>query len=249
MDQGQSNGDVQIPAADSLEFRLLMAYTRKRRPTDTRLQQDIPEREPSSAEPSEKISKEKGKHRKKRLRFSFFTKCIKPKTDDTHEKQPAVLDSDSIVKVDEMESMVSELTKISDSMHFTPCEIESDSDDVVQRIAELLRVHGDELSEKIKADKALHEALQSSFKYGFFKKVMDAFCRSIATDLATEQKDQKVDVALICEATSQLYGVTYHPMNRVMGFGAKYLQEKYSKWISRNMHVGNGEVEDDEEVQ
>lgn len=68
---------------------------------------------------------------------------------------------------------------------------------------------------------------------------MDAFCRSVTSELPTEQEDQKVDVALICEATSQLCGVNYHPMNRVLGFGAKYLQENYSKWISRNMHVGN----------
>lgn len=30
--------------------------------------------------------------------------------------------------VDEMENMVSELTEISDSVHFTPCDIESDGD-------------------------------------------------------------------------------------------------------------------------
>lgn len=89
---------------------------------------------------------------------------------------------------------------------------------------------------QIKADKALNEALQSSFKYGFFKKVMDVFCRSVSSELPTEQKDQKVNVALICEATNQLYGINYHPMNRVLGFGAKYLQDTgYSNWISRNI--------------
>ncbi|KAK7149926.1 hypothetical protein R3I94_009291 [Phoxinus phoxinus] len=238
MAQDPSNSDVQIPAEDSLEFRLLMSYARKRRPMDTSLQQDTPEREPC-----EKLRK---MHKKKKLRFSFITKCIKPKTDDPLAQQPAVLDSDN-GKVDEMENMVSELTEISDSVRFISSDIESDCDDVVQRLAEILRVHGDELDEKIKQDKALYETLQSSFKYSFFKKVMDVFSRSVAT----EQKDQKVDVALICEATSQLYGVKNHPMNRVLGFGAKYLQENYSQWISRNMHVGNGEVGDEsnEEVQ
>ncbi|XP_056101387.1 apoptosis facilitator Bcl-2-like protein 14 [Rhinichthys klamathensis goyatoka] len=239
MAQEHSNGDVQIPAVDSLEFRLLMSYARKRRPMDTSLQQDIPEREVS-----EKRSRRM--HKKKKLRLSFITKCIKPKTDDTPEPQQAALDDG---KVDEMENMVSELTEISDSVHFTSSDIESDGDDVVQRLAEILRLHGDELDEKIKKDKALYETLQSSFKYSFFKKVMDTFCRSVTLELPTE--DEKVDVALICEATSQLYGVNYHPMNRVLGFGAKYLQENYSKWISRNMHVGSAEVGDEskEEVQ
>lgn len=83
--QEHSNGDVQIPAENSLEFRLLMSYTRKRRPMDTSLQQDIPEREPS-----EKL-KAKRMHKKKKLRLSFIMKCIKPKTDDTPEPQQAVL--------------------------------------------------------------------------------------------------------------------------------------------------------------
>ncbi|XP_039523756.1 apoptosis facilitator Bcl-2-like protein 14 [Pimephales promelas] len=243
MAQEQSNGDVQIPAVDSLEFRLLMSYARKRRPMDTSLQQDILEKEPSEKRSSKT-------HKKKKLRLSFITKCIKPKTDDTPEPQQAALDSDE-GKVDEMENLVCELTEISDSVHFTSSDIEPDGDDdVVQRLAEILRVHGDELNEKIKKDKALYETLQSStFKYSFFKKVMDAVCGSVTLEPPTE--GQKVDVALICEATSQLYGVNYHPMNRVLGFGAKYLRENYSKWISRNMHAGNGEVEDEskEEVQ
>ncbi|XDV24594.1 hypothetical protein PO909_028722 [Leuciscus waleckii] len=251
MAQEHSNGDVQIPPEDSLEFRLVMSYARKRRPMDTRLQKDIPEREPS-----EKNGKANRIRIKKKSRFSFITKCIRPKTDDAPEPHQAVLDSDD-GKVDEMENIVSELTEISDSLHLKTegddsVHLETDGDDdVVQRLAEILRVHGDELDAKIKKDKALYEKLQSSFEYGFFKKVMETFCRSVTSELPTEQEDQRVDVALICEATSQLYGVNYHPMNRVLGFSATYLKENYSNWISRNMHVGNGEVGDEsnEEVQ
>lgn len=53
---------------------------------DTSLQQDIPEREPS-----EKNDKAKRIRKKKKLRFSFITKCIKPKTDDAPEQQQAVI--------------------------------------------------------------------------------------------------------------------------------------------------------------
>ncbi len=83
-DQQHSNGDVQTYAADSLEFKLLMAYARKRRPADTLLQQDVP----SSPQPAD--SKPKKKKRKKRL--SFFLKCIKPQTDEpANVLQPATL--------------------------------------------------------------------------------------------------------------------------------------------------------------
>ncbi|XP_016371966.1 uncharacterized protein LOC107711495 [Sinocyclocheilus rhinocerous] len=248
MDQQHSNGDVRTPAADSLEFKLLMAYTRKRRPTDTRLPQNVP----SSPQLPEEHGKPKKNKRKKRL--SSLLKCIKPQTDDVRVREPATFFSDG--KVKKMENMVSELTELSDSVHFTPCEIEPDGaedeeSDVARKLAELLREQGDELNEKIKADKVLLEALQSSLTYGFFMKVMEAFCGSVSPDVPPEQKDKKVNVALVCEATSQLVGVHYHPVTYVMGLGARYLQEKYSTWISRNMDVGNGEVGDEskEEVQ
>ncbi|KAL1275379.1 hypothetical protein QQF64_035002 [Cirrhinus molitorella] len=238
-DQQHSNGDIQMSAPDSLEYKLLMAYNRKRRPTDTRLQQDIP----SSPQPTEKNSKPQKNKRKKRL--SFLLKCIKPQTDEQPERQPATLIRSDDGKVDEMENMVRELTEISDSMCFIACEIEPDSSDVVEKLAELLREQGDELDKKIMADKELHEKLKSSFTYGFFKKVIETFCGGVSPDVPPEQKDKKVDVALVCEATSQLVGIRYHPKTYVMNLGAQYLRENYSAWISRNIHVGNGEVVDE----
>ncbi|XP_073694648.1 uncharacterized protein [Garra rufa] len=241
-DQQNSNGDVQTPAADSLEFRLLMAYTRKRRPADTRLQQDVP----SSPQPTEKHNIPRKNKRKNRL--SFILKCIKPQTDEPRERQPAILMSLDDGKVDEMEHIASELTEISDSVHFTPSELETDADDVVEKLAELLREKGDELDKKIMEDKELQEKLKSAFTYGFFKKVIDAFCGGVSPDVPPEQKDKKVEVALVCEATSQLIGLHYHPMTFVMNLGAQYLKENYSAWISRNVH---GEVGDEskDEVQ
>ncbi|XP_059367850.1 apoptosis facilitator Bcl-2-like protein 14 isoform X1 [Carassius carassius] len=247
MDQQHSNGDVQTSASDSLEFKLLMAYTRKRRPADTLLKQDVP----SSPQPAEDHSKPKKNKRHRRL--AFLLKCIKPQKDEpANLKQPATLARSDDGEVDEMENMVSALTEISDSVHFTPSDIEPDSDaDVVEKLVELLREHGDKLDRKIKEDKVLHEKLQSSLTYGFFKKVMEAFCGSVSPDVPPEQKDKKVNVALVCEATSQLVGLHYHPMTQVLGLGAQYLQDKYSTWINKNMHAGNGEVDDEskEEVQ
>lgn len=85
------------------------------------------------------------------------------------------------------------------------------------------------------ADKALRESLGASLTYGFFRRVMDAFCRSAPPELPPQQEPEKTTVALICEATSKLFGVDHHPMSRVLGFGAKYLQDKFPMWISRNI--------------
>lgn len=89
----QSDSDVQIPPEDSLEFRLLMAYTRKRRPADSRLQKTSTEQKTSTQEDNIERSRKKNKRFKKS--FSWLGKCIKPKTDDPIDsndtRQPAAL--------------------------------------------------------------------------------------------------------------------------------------------------------------
>ncbi|KAI7792127.1 putative apoptosis facilitator Bcl-2-like protein 14, partial [Triplophysa rosa] len=249
----QSDSDVQIPPEDSLEFRLLMAYTRKRRPADSRLQKNSTEQKTSTQEDNTERNKKKNKSFKKR--FSWLGKCIKPKTDDpvgsNDTRQPATLCSDA-ESVDGVEDMANKLTEISNSVHFPESDklesdgINSQDDALLQTIVDLLKEHGDRLNEQIMADKALSESLRASLTYGFFRRVMDAFCRSATPELPPQQAPEKTTVALICEATSKLFCVDHHPMSRVLGFGARYLQDKFPMWISRN--IGNAEVEDEEEV-
>lgn len=236
MAQEQGKADVQMPEADSLEFRLLMAYINKRRPTDTRLRQDVPQKERIKP----KVSRKK--------KFSFL-KCIKPQTDDNNDRpapQPATLQD---VKVDEIEKVADVLTEVSDSLDI-PSEIAEDGEDgnvdVAKQLAEMLRTHGDDLDERIKANLKLSEILKSSFRYSFFQKVLESFCISVSSDVPPpQQKDEKMNVALICEATSLLSSISLHPINLVLGFGAIYLQEKYPTWVSRNVQLGNGEVADE----
>ncbi|KAA0720759.1 hypothetical protein E1301_Tti011488 [Triplophysa tibetana] len=254
MNKEQSDSDVQIPPEDSLEFRLLMAYTRKRRPTDSRLQKTSTEQKTSTQEDNSERNKKKKKSFRKRI--SCLVKCIKPKTDDPIDsndtRQPAALCSDSD-NVDEVEDMANKLTEVSNSVHFPESDkLESDAshsqdEALLQRIVDLLKEHGDRLNEEIIADKVLSESLRASLNYGFFRRVMESFCRSAATpELPPQQEPEKTTVALICEATSKLFGVDHHPMTRVLGFGARYLQDKFPMWISRN--IDNAEVEDEEEV-
>ncbi|XP_051974252.1 apoptosis facilitator Bcl-2-like protein 14 [Xyrauchen texanus] len=249
MDEEQSNGDVQVPASDSPEYKLLIAYTRKRRPTDARLQKNRTESKTCSPEaPEDHIQLQK---RKKKGKFPVFLKCFKPSRneDDCYLRQPAAIEDET---VDDVEEMASKLTDISNSVHFTPCELEDDcgKDDIVQRIVELLREHGDKLDEKMKADKEFSQALQSSMTYSFFEKVMDTFFRRVTPEeLPPQEEKEDTEVALICEATNQLFGVDHHPMNRVLGFGAKYLQHKFPTWINRNTGNVDDVDESDEEVQ
>ncbi|XP_065121951.1 uncharacterized protein [Paramisgurnus dabryanus] len=254
MDTDQSNNHVQVLAEDSLEFRLLMAYTRKRRPTDSRLQKDRTEEKTLTTEDCDVRSKKKKKSLNKRISGLFM--CVKPQAkkrlDSEHMKGPAMVRDVSVVSdAEKVEDMASQLTEISNSVHLDPCDIESDGEDdpLIQKIVELLKVHGDELNEKIMADKALSESLASSLSYGFFTTVMDSFCTSATRELPPQEEAEKTEVALICEATSKLFGVDHHPMRRVLGFGAKYLQEKFPNWISINIGHVEDEEEDEEEIE
>ncbi|XP_056312369.1 uncharacterized protein LOC130223552 [Danio aesculapii] len=235
MAQDQVNTDLQMPGDKiKLELKLLMAYTYKRRPTDTRLQQIIQQKEHIKSRVSRK---------KKKI---SFLKCCKPQTDDDDDRpapQPATLQDCVDVKVAEMEKVASVLTEISDSLDIQS-DIAADGDDengdVVKQLADMLRTHGDDLDKKIKENTRLSQILQSSFGYSFFQKVLESFCRSVSSDVPPpQQEDEKMNVALICEATSLLSSMSLHPMNHVLGFGAHYLHEKYPTWVSRNMQLSN----------
>ncbi|TRY98718.1 hypothetical protein DNTS_010269, partial [Danionella cerebrum] len=244
----QDQNGVQMPESDSLEFRLLMAYARKKRPGDPLILQD-----PSKSEPSEVCDKPK-KSRRKKIKFSSLLKCIKPQTDDcrTLQREAASFESkketEKTYPEEGIEEVVDILKEITDSMVTVHQPLDTDcintgdcvprvladspdssslsEEEVVQKVAEMLRVHGDHFNEQIQGSRVLGDALRSVFRYDFFGKLMKAFCRG---------SNDKVNVAMVCEATTQLSSASFHPMSMVMGFGAKYLQENYSTWVSKNI--------------
>lgn len=69
--------------------------------------------------------------------------------------------------------------------------------------------------------------------YAFFERLTDSFLENVSADSTNETEDQLqcTKVAFALEVATRLTAVDNHPMNLVMGFGLKYLQEHFSPWI------------------
>ncbi|KAI7802345.1 apoptosis facilitator Bcl-2-like protein 14 [Triplophysa rosa] len=125
---------------------------------------------------------------------------------------------------------------------------QSDSEDVVDRLVELLKKSGDELNEKIKRNHVLLRYLQDSFTYSMFEKLTTTFIKSVVPEHQQIVRNRE-QIAWTFEVTSRLKALDLHPMNRVMGFGAKYIKDHFTPWVQ-----GHGgwekafDDDDDEEV-
>ncbi|MCI4389054.1 hypothetical protein PGIGA_G00093410 [Pangasianodon gigas] len=225
----------QIFPKDSIEYKLLLRYTQKKTTANSPPTQSNGVGEVNVASPTKPQDRRKSRKLKKH-RFLKIISCIRPVKEDDgpvtgKRRQPAAGDS-SRPDQEEVEQIVNKLTKITDRVHFLSTDIETDSDDVVERIVELLREHGDKLNEEIEKNHVLRKQLQDSLSYGFFKKVAQTFMQRLSPEeRPTTQSPQQAEIALTCELTSRLKAMDRHPMNRVLGFGAKYLQDYLSPWV------------------
>ncbi|KAF7248251.1 Apoptosis facilitator Bcl-2-like protein 14, partial [Varanus komodoensis] len=105
---------------------------------------------------------------------------------------------------------------------------------IIDTIVALLRKSGDELQDKMQKDKTFSQCISDLLSYAFFRKVADQFLEEVTVNLAAnhEVQDQSTKVAFAMELTARLTNMDRHPMNIVLGFGTKYLKEKFSPWIS-----------------
>ncbi|KAM6436665.1 apoptosis facilitator Bcl-2-like protein 14 isoform 1-T4 [Liasis olivaceus] len=124
---------------------------------------------------------------------------------------------------------------------------------IIDVIVALLRKSGDELQEKIQNDKTFCQRVWDMMaSYTFFRRVTDRFLEEPPIDSTVNSEDQvkSIKVALIMEATTKLLVMDNHPMNLVLGFGAKYLQENFSPWIQSQGGWGKAlRLPDQEEVE
>lgn len=76
--------------------------------------------------------------------------------------------------------------------------------------------------------------LQDSLSYGFFKKLARSFIHRLSPEeLPTSQSRKQAEIAITFELTSRLNAMDSHPMNRVLGFGATYLQDYFTPWVNQ----------------
>nr|XP_019960408.1 PREDICTED: apoptosis facilitator Bcl-2-like protein 14 [Paralichthys olivaceus] len=124
------------------------------------------------------------------------------------------------------------------------------ADDVERLIGLLLRETGDRLNEKELKDLSLAKEL--FWNYAFFKRIITTLLtrmgmRTSDPDSPGPHASPKTQIAVACEATSRLSAMDTQPMNRLLGYGSRYLKEYYSSWAQE--HGGyDAALESDEEV-
>ncbi|CAH7426982.1 Bcl2l14 [Phodopus roborovskii] len=115
------------------------------------------------------------------------------------------------------------------------CDSKKDGEDqIISRIVELLKYSGDHLGREMKKDKALMSSFQDGLSYSVFKTITDLFLRDVDTRGESEVKARGFKAALAIDAIAKLTAIDNHPMNRMLGFGTKYLKEYFSPWVQQN---------------
>lgn len=87
---------------------------------------------------------------------------------------------------------------------------------------------------QIKKDKALMSSFQDGLSYSTFRTITNLFLRAVDTRGESEVKAQGFKAALAIDAIAKLTAIDNHPMNRMLGFGTKYLKEYFSPWVQQN---------------
>ncbi|XP_051911669.1 apoptosis facilitator Bcl-2-like protein 14 isoform X2 [Hippocampus zosterae] len=275
-----NHDDLSAPSSDAeglqntLEFRLLMAYTKKRQ----RLRQKRSQVVVKDQGPLPDRSEEETTPKKTKIKFKMMSRilaCVKPKT----VKCPKESEAENIVveegfrsvspvesnESEEMDEVASRLTEIADEIPFAPPELETDSPDdedanVEKLLGLLLRECGDNFDEMV--TKELKEALRSTllfWNYGFFERLMKTLLKRMGLfnadpDAPGPQTSPKTQMAVACEVTSRLSAANTLPVNRLLGYGATYLQNHFSSWAKQQggyeaAFDDDDDDDDDDDVQ
>ncbi|XP_054255697.1 apoptosis facilitator Bcl-2-like protein 14 [Indicator indicator] len=105
--------------------------------------------------------------------------------------------------------------------------------EIILSIVSLLKQRGDQLEEKMKKDGAFYQCFKDMLSYSFFKGITDWFLKDFSEDSprVTGGQAQRLKIAYTMEVATRLKAIDNHPMNRVLGFGSKYLREHFKPWI------------------
>ncbi|XP_033989521.1 apoptosis facilitator Bcl-2-like protein 14 [Trematomus bernacchii] len=218
--------------------------------------------------------KTKKKKKKRKNLFPKLLSCIRPgkqEREEPYDTRPAngveVRSLDPPIGTDEVEKNLLEeeeddlkdvevanrLTDIADEIPFLPPDIETDAaeDENVERIIGLLlRESGDRLDERELKGSGISLELFSD--YNFFRRLMQTLLmrmglRSPDPDSPGPKASPKTQIAVTCEVTTRLSALHTLPTNRLLGHGARYLQQYYSSWAQQQGGYEEAFHSDDED--
>ncbi|XP_075715897.1 apoptosis facilitator Bcl-2-like protein 14 [Rhinoderma darwinii] len=246
--QDDALDEVPLQEEDSLEFRVLMVYAQRGNFQDLRSRTSVEKKdgvtsngEGHAVDSSVQLNKVKKK--KKRLRWRMTPKCLQPpkeKNENLVRSAGNPDDARARVLVERLRAIVRKVEKPDqEAVGFRSfrrqCSVQHDGDvddDLIEDIVQFLRTIGDEENKKcIQKQQTLLQRLQACWSYDFFQRLTDNYVSDLVPVSEPEDVQQSSRIALCVHATTKLTALDHHPMNRMCGFGARYLKENYSQWI------------------
>ncbi|XP_064029615.1 uncharacterized protein LOC135191333, partial [Pogoniulus pusillus] len=109
-------------------------------------------------------------------------------------------------------------------------------DEAIKRIVALLQSAGDELDRQVREDAQLWMFFRD-LSYSSFKDLADAYVHREMTASRPDVGLQEVQFAFTVHLTARVAGICSQAVNRVMGFGTRYLEDSlppYSKMLQQS---------------
>ncbi|XP_075120307.1 apoptosis facilitator Bcl-2-like protein 14 [Leptodactylus fuscus] len=100
----------------------------------------------------------------------------------------------------------------------------------IKKIVTILQMEGDAYDRKIKEDPSLNNFFRD-FSYNSFKQLADVYVDQGVKKKDSDTTSEDMKFAFSIHFTKQVVGLSTHPVNRIMGFGDKYLQDTFT-WLS-----------------
>ncbi|XP_076743111.1 apoptosis facilitator Bcl-2-like protein 14 [Maylandia zebra] len=123
-----------------------------------------------------------------------------------------------------------------DEVHNRTLSTSAHTDDIVQRLVELIRAEGDDIDRKIKQNLDLQQQLRD-LDYDMFKELtssVQSLVHPAERAAPSEVHIQRQKIALVFEVTSRLSATSLVHQRRVLSFGERYIQENHSAWVEQH---------------
>ncbi|XP_061205491.1 uncharacterized protein LOC133210265 isoform X3 [Neopsephotus bourkii] len=100
-------------------------------------------------------------------------------------------------------------------------------DEAIWRIVALLQSAGDELDRQVKEDARLRTFFRD-MSYSSFKNLADAYVHKEMTTSRSNVNPEEIQFAFTVHLTAKVAGICNQAVNRIMGFGTRYLEDSFA---------------------
>ncbi|XP_069618961.1 apoptosis facilitator Bcl-2-like protein 14 [Ranitomeya imitator] len=243
--------EVSLQDEDAVEFRMFMVYAQRNMSrsnyqellrTNSALNRNVSSNGEGRAATAASSASPKKEKKKKSLRRLLTPKCLQPQRDKQEVAPQSPEDNDdarvrgvvrsmsAIVKA--LEKQDRERVEFRTIRRMSSVQHDGDGEEnLIADIVAFLRAEGDRINAEIIQEQKLLQRLRNFWSYDFFQRLTETYVGQMVPASEAEDVPQSSKIALCVHATTKLTAIGSHPMNKMFGFGARYLKENYSQWI------------------